>query len=398
MKTFKNSNVLLFLFFVLSITYSFIPLSLFGETKIVGYYPNWGIYRNPTFYPKDINPELVTHINYAFIKLDPSGELVLFDPWADVQYGEDWRTSKPYWGNFHQFDELKKQHPHLKTMASVGGWTLSDTFSQVAADPKLRQRFVASCLKFCEKYHFDGIDIDWEYPGFKEHNGRPEDTQNFTILLSELHQAAKAHNPPLLVTIAAPAGPHHYANMEVAAIHPYLDWINLMCYDFHGPWGGDEITNHNAPLYETAQGHPLFNANSAVTYYLEQGVPKEKIVVGMPFYGRSFAGVKNGLHNAYTGPGTGTTAEAGMRFYYDIKQNLLPHYQRYWDDQAKVPYLYSPSTQEFVTYDDEISIGLKAQYVKEQGLGGAMVWELGLDVRPTWDLLNVINSTLKAKQ
>ena len=86
-----------------------------------------------------------------------------------------------------------------------------------------------------EKYDFDGIDIDWEYPGFAEHSGRPKDKENFTLLLKELYEAAKAHQPPLLVTIAAPAGPSHMKNMELEGIHNYLDWINIMTYDFHGP-------------------------------------------------------------------------------------------------------------------------------------------------------------------
>ena len=218
---------------------------------------------------------------------------------------------------------------------------------------------------------------------------------NFTLLLEELHRAAKAQTPPLLVTIAAPAGPWHYKNMEVASIHQYLDWINLMTYDFHGAWGGDQdsVTNHHSALYATNQGHQELNVHSAVQYYLEQGVPAKKIVVGMPLYGRSFGGVKSnatGLFTPFSGPGKGTTAEVGMRFFHDIKQNLLPSYQSHWDDQAQVPYLYNPHTQEFVTYDNEESLRLKCQYIKERNLGGAMVWELGLDSRPTWDCMNAI--------
>lgn len=379
---------------ILTVYASLLPLLVFGETKIVGYYPDWAIYRTPPFFPKDINGNLITHINYAFIKLDPSGALVLFDPWADIQYGQDWKVQRPYWGNFKELDDLKQQYPQLKTLASVGGWTLSDTFSQVAADPNKRQCFIQSCLQFCDTYNFDGIDIDWEYPCFADHGGHPEDKQNYTLLLSELYKAAKGHQPPLLISIAAPAASNHYLDIEVALIHPYLDWINLMCYDFHGPWpSSDPVTNHHSALYQTQEGDPSLNVDSAITYYLQQGVPREKIVVGMPFYGRSFAGA-NGLFSSYTGPGSGTTTEVGMRFFYDIKQNLLSTYQRQWDDQSKVPFLFSPEKQEFITYEDEISIGMKSQYIKEKGLGGAMIWELGLDVHPTWDLLSIIQSTL----
>jgi chitinase len=363
--------------------------------KIVGYYPNWALYREPSFQPKDIDAKLLTHINYAFVKVDTSGNLILFDSWADIDHRTDWNSEKPYWGNFLQLLELKKQQPHLKTLFSVGGWTLSDSFSALAADPKARKNFIRQCVEFCEKYQFDGIDIDWEYPGFAEHSGHSEDKQNFTQLLLELHQAAKAHEPPLLITIAAPAGPSHYQNMEVGVIHQYLDWINLMGYDFHGPWGGSEdaITHHHAPLYPTEKGHPLFNVDSAVNYYLLEGVPYEKLVLGMPLYGRSYAGA-DGLYSSYKGVGEGTTSEVGIRFLSDIKQNLLSHYVRFWDDQAQVPYLYNPKNQQFISYEDEESLAIKCQYIKDQQLGGAMVWELGLDTIPSWDAMKTIHHSL----
>lgn len=363
--------------------------------KIVGYYPNWAMYRQPAFLPKDINAKLLTHVNYAFVKVDEQGNLVLFDSWADTDHRSDWNSEKPYWGNFLQLAELKKNHPHLKTLFSVGGWTLSDPFSEMAAHSNSRKNFVRQCLEFCEKYHFDGIDIDWEYPGFAEHHGRPEDKENFTKLLKELHQAAKTHEPPLLVTIAAPAGPLHYQNMEVGIIHRYLDWINLMGYDFHGPWGGgeDEITNHHSALYPAEKGNPLYNVDSAVSYYLSEGVPHSKIVVGMPLYGRSYSRAE-GLFGAHKGIGEGTTSEAGIRFFSDIKQNLLSSYIRFWDDEAKVPYLYNAKTQQFISYDDEESLALKCRYIRNHQLGGAMVWELGLDTRPDWAAMKTIYRTL----
>lgn len=363
--------------------------------KVIGYYPNWAMYRQPSFQPKDIDAQLLTHINYAFVKVDTRGNLILFDSWADIEHRTDWSSEKPYWGNFLQLKELKKKNPHLKTLFSVGGWTLSDPFSALAADEQARRNFVDQFIKFCEKYDFDGIDIDWEYPGFAEHSGRPEDKQNFTQLLMELHQAAKGHEPPLLVTIAAPAGPSHYRNMEVGVIHQYLDWINLMGYDFHGPWGGSEdtITHHHSALYPTEKGNPQFNVDNAVNYYLLEGVPSHKLVVGMPLYGRSYANA-DGLYGAYKGVGEGTTSEAGLRFFSDIKQNLLSTYVRFWDDDAKVPYLYHPTKRQFISYDDEESLALKCQYVKSHQLGGAMVWELGLDTYPNWDAMKTIHRTL----
>ena len=364
--------------------------------KIVGYYPNWAIYRNPSFQPKEIPANLITHINYAFVQVDSKGNLILFDSWADIDHRTDWNNEQPYWGNFRQLNELKKRHPHLKTLVSIGGWTLSDPFSELAARPQARARFVRQCLEFCNQYQFDGIDIDWEYPGFADHGGCPEDKKNFTLLLKELYIAAKSHEPPLLVTIAAPAGPVHYNNIDVGAIHPYLDWINLMGYDFHGPWGGSEdgLTNHQSALYPTETGNPQFNVDSAVSYYLKEGVPSEKIVLGMPLYGRSYA-LSGGLYSFYKGIGEGTTNEAGIRFFSDIKQRLLGTYIRDWDDQAQVPYLYHPESGQFISYEDEQSLAIKSRYIKERKLGGAMVWELGLDTMPAWDAMRTIHQTLQ---
>jgi GH18 family chitinase len=371
-----------------------------SDFKIVGYFPNWAMYRSIPFYPKDINPDQVTHVNYAFTRVDTTGNIHLFDPWADVEYRTDWNTQKPYHGHFGQFADIKAAHPELKTLVAVGGWTLSNTFSQVAEFQHTRENFARECVRFCKQYGFDGVDIDWEYPNYAEHNGRPIDVVNFTLLLEECDRALKAENPPLLLTIAAPAGPWHYANIEVDKIHQYLDWINLMCYDFHGPWGGssDIVTNHHSGLYAAEQGHPLLNTEEAVRYYLDMGVPKEKLIVGVPFYGRSYGGVNDtpdGLFSTYTGPGSATTEEEGMVFFYDIKRNYLQSHQLFWDDQAEAPYLYSPSQQDFITFESEESLRLKCQRIKALGLAGIMFWEISLDTRPQWDLLNVINQELK---
>ncbi len=370
------------------------------QRKIIGYYTNWAIYRNPSFKPQDINVNLVTHINYAFAQVDTSGNILLFDSWADIDYRSDWNTEKPYWGNFRQLYDLKQAHPQLKTLISIGGWTLSDTFSAMAASPTARANFAQKCVEFCKKYNFDGVDLDWEYPGFAEHNGRPEDKHNFTLLLQTVSAALKAQNPPLLLTIAAPAGPNHYNNMEVDLIHPYLDWINLMCYDFHGPWGGEEdaVTNHLSALMPSQVGNNQFNVAATVNFYLSKGVPSQKLVLGIPLYGRSYANANStptGLFSTYSGPGRGTTEEAGFVFFSDIKKNLLSTYQYYWDSQASAAYLYHPTSKEFISFDSEEALALKGQYIKSLNLGGAMIWELGTDTRPAWQGMTTIFNSLK---
>jgi chitinase len=130
-----------------------------------------------------------------------------------------------------------------------------------------------------------------------------------------------------------------------------------------------------------------------VNYYLLQGVPHHKLVIGMPLYGRAYAGA-DGLYSAYQGVGEGTTSEAGLRFFSDIKQNLLSSYTRYWDEDAQVPYLYHSEKRQFISYDDEESLAIKCRYIRNYQLGGAMVWELGLDTHPQWDAMKTIHQTL----
>jgi len=392
-------TIIYFFFFILFSLNQCVDASE-SEYKIIGYYPNWAIYRNPTLKPSGLDPNLVTHINYAFAKVDTAGNIILFDSWADTDYRSDWNTEKPYWGNFRELYDLKKKYPHLKTLISIGGWTLSDTFSQMAESPDARKNFAKKAVEFCKKYDFDGIDIDWEYPCFTEHQGRPQDKINFTLLLAELHAAAKSASPKLLVTIAAPAGSGNYNNMEVSKIHRYLDWINLMTYDMHGPWPDSEnnITNHQSALYPAKKGNPELSIESVVRFYLSQGVPPEKLVLGMPLYGRTFANAKatsTGLFSSYQGAGTGTTSEVGMRFFYDIKQNLSLTHHLHWDEIAQVPYLHNSQTGEFITFDNETSLQIKCEWLKKMNLGGAMVWELGLDTRPSWDAMKAINGVLK---
>lgn len=367
------------------------PQTLF---KVIGYYPNWAIYGNPAFYPKNINGSLITHINYAFVNHDTAGNLKLFDSWADTDYSNPNSAQKNYGGNFGQLYDLKQKYPKLKVLFSVGGWTLSNNFSAMAASATARANFAKNCVAFCDKYNFDGIDIDWEYPGYAEHNGKPADTQNFTLLMQALYTAAKAHTPALLVTFASPASKEHMDKIQLSQVVNYVDWINIMGYDYNGSWSS--ITDHNAPLYSKSPSNPANNIDTTIKNYLAAGVPASKLVLGMPLYGRSFAGASsanNGLFSKYSGPGGGTGGEAGYRAFWDTKKNLLGTYNQYWDDFSKVPYLYNANTKEFVSWDNEQSLALKCAYLKAKGLLGAMVWELSQD-SSTSDAMNAINTAL----
>ena len=145
------------------------PAGSASISRVVGYYPGWGIYSRG-FEVADLPGDQLTHINYAFANL-VGGECVLGDPWADVERhlpGDPWSgpgSDASYFGNFRQLDLLQEEHPALKTLISIGGWTWSGNFSDAALTPASRARFATSCADFMENYGFDGIDIDWEYPG-----------------------------------------------------------------------------------------------------------------------------------------------------------------------------------------------------------------------------------------
>ena len=354
--------------------------------RVIGYFTAWGIYER-NYQVSDIPASKLTHINYAFANI-ANGECALGDSWADVEkpMGDDkWDT--PLRGNFHQLQLLKKAHPGLKTLISVGGWTWSANFSAAASTEASRAKLASSCVKFMKDYGFDGIDIDWEYPvsgGLS--GGVPADKENYTLLLAELRKQMDAQGTAdggvqYQLSTAVPAGSTVIANLELNKIHTYLDFINVMAYDFHGAW--ENTTNHNAPLHAVAADpsptKATFYVDSAIKAYLAGGVPADKVVMGMPFYGRGWSGVPSAGQGLYQ-PATGAAPSKWEAGIFDYKElDALPGFTRYWSDEAQVPWMYNAQTQVMISYDDAKSLGIKADYVNKMGLGGAMIWDLSGD-------------------
>jgi len=383
---------------------------LYFDKNIIGYYTSWSIYaRNYEVF--DIPVEKINVINYAFANIDPnSGTIVLGDPYADIDkfYPGDCWDEDCLRGNFHQLQILKQNNPHLRTLISVGGWTWSTYFSDVAMTEESREVFAQSCVDFILEYGFDGIDIDWEYPvegGLEGNHNSSLDKQNFTLLLQKIRELLDLQSSidgnNYLLTVATTASSIYVENIEVDLIHEYLDWINLMSYDLHGPWGGESnaVTNFNSSLYAISDDpspYPInedFNLDASVQLYIDLGVPREKLNAGLAFYGRSFAGVpdeNNGLFAPYTSvPGIGTW-ENGVFDYWDLNSNYINMngYVSYWHSEGKVPWLYNPSTQIMISYDDETSIAEKASYILSEDIGGVMFWEFSSDKFS--HLLNVV--------
>ncbi|MCC7541670.1 MAG: glycoside hydrolase family 18 protein [Deltaproteobacteria bacterium] len=362
-----------------------------GTLRKVAYFTAWGVYGRD-YHVSEIPADRLTHVNYAFANVSESGECVLGDSYADIDRfyeGDSWDTGSLR-GSFHQLQLLKERHPHLRTLLSVGGWTWSGRFSDVALTDESRRRFADSCVALAMGYGFDGVDIDWEYPvagGDPGNRTRPEDRANYALLLAELRralssrQSADGRAEPYLLTIAAPAGPSIIPNIDVEAIHPHLDWVNLMTYDFHGGW--DAITGFNAPLSPAPDDpSPGFDVTSAVESYLARGLPAGKLVVGVPFYGRGWSAVSatgDGLYQPHGPSAPMGTWEAGIFDWHDLAANYIPRMTRHWHEASQVPWLYDAATGLMISYDDPESLARKWAFVRDRGLGGVMIWELSGD-------------------
>lgn len=355
-----------------------------GPKKIVGYFTNWSKYRKGgcAFTAADVKPELLTHINFAFAKVDPGpgGKakpkfgVAAYDP-ADL--GPN--------GNYAQVNALKKKSPGLKTGLSIGGWSHNEgdmawLFTTMAETPAARADFIKATIEYVRKHDFDGIDLDWEYPGDPTRGGRTIDTDTFTALLNEFRSAidaeAKATGKPALeLTIAAPAGVASRF-LDIPKIHGPLDWINLMSYDYEGGW--QTFTGHNAPAPDAGPG-----IKGSVSAYMSFGVPADKIVLGMATYGRSFAGAedsKPGAQAKGNGPVGRCTDAPGMLSYFEIRELLQGgKYKPAWDDKAQVPYAYDAAAKVWISFDDQRSFDKKMDFIDQKGLAGAMFWALDMD-------------------
>lgn len=348
--------------------------------KVVGYYAAWAAYSG--FTPDKLDAGKLTHINYAFANIGSDLKIALGYPDIDP-------------ANISKLNALKQANPSLKTMISVGGWSWSGRFSDAALTDASRTAFADSCVDFIVKYGFNGVDIDWEYPvsgGLSTNVKRPEDKQNFTLLIKKLREKLDARSlldgRQYLLTIAGAAGQWYVNNTELGIMHQYLDFANVMTYDIHGNW--DKYTDFNAPLYNNTDTSPQekWSVDASVNAWLKTGYPAEKLIAGVPFYGYRYTAVtnaNNGLYQTYSG---GASVS-----YSTIAANYLnaPGFIRYFHQQSMVPWLFNGST--FISYEDEQSIGLKAQYIKNKSLGGAAIWELSQD--PDKVLLGALYNGLK---
>jgi chitinase len=347
---------------------------------IVGYvFPRGAVLKSG-----QINAHDLDRINYAFASTK-NGRLVAGSA-ADEQ-------------NLATLTALKKEKPSLQILISVGGWLGSKDFSDIALTAQSRKTFIESAMNFLEHSHLDGLDLDWEYPGQAGagHAYRAEDKQNFTLLLEDLRerfsQEEKVSGRRLYLTIAAEASDEYIAHTEMAKVQDIVDAVNVMAYDFNeAPSHG--LTSHQAPLYTDPRSPISDSIDSCVSAYEYAGVPATKLILGVPFYGRSWERVSSADHGLFQ---QGRPAGRDFIPFAEINGSMLGHgFSRYWDAAASAAYLYSEDQKIFVSYDDQESLTRKCSYVLSHRLGGIMFWEYFDD--PNGTLLGAIVGALRASE
>ena len=394
---------------------------------VVGYFGQWGVYDN--YFPKNVlvsgAAAQLDQMNYAqgFVT---GGRCSVADPNADLNYtftaetSVDGRADDPassFHGDFHQVQELKRRFPKMRVLISLEGKAVDFAAD---AQPEVRERFVQSCVDLFLHGRisgdtvtpgmvglFDGIDLDWEFP-------HEEDAVNFGALLAEFRRQMDAVRPGLRLSVAVGPSPRMYPGVDLAAVSRVVDQMGVMNYDYNGPW--NPRTGFLAPLYGETGG----TVERSILAYKEAGVPAAKLLLGMPFYGYGWKEVartgENGLlqmgksiHGdrpysylrTLVPAGPEVVAIAGIKAQPETTPKLptasLPAAESavkaeaagvemaktpatfvlYRDPRSKAPWLYDGDT--FWTYDDPVSIGAKASFAVEQGLGGVMAWELSED-------------------
>ena len=313
--------------------------NLYGQNSgkvAVCYYTTFSRYYYPA---SEIEYKNLTHICHAFIWPDSAGNLDV-DP------------------NFLYPDLIKDAHENgVKVLISLGGWGHDKGFGPTAKDPALRKNFIDQLVKFCKENDYDGADIDWEFPVKK-------DRENLDALISEMRKAFNKAGIKYL-TMAIPEVDNR-EGFDLNELEKYVDWFGIMTYDFHGQWS--KHSGHNSPLYSS----PLDSCGSidgSVDYYIDKGVPRDKLCIGMAFYGQVFN--SDFLYSANKG-GVNT-------LYFNIFGFEANGWKYKWDPVTQTPYLEDPLGKKTISFDDHYSIKRKCFYILDNNLRGTIVWALGQD-------------------
>jgi len=347
-----------------------------GNRLIFCYYSSYAIGRPSIgkFTPEDIDPTLCTHIIFAFVNLVDGTHL---EPasWNDV-------GAK---GLYSRTQALKNINPNVKILLAVGGWTVgSDPFIPMISNPNNRRAFVHDVVDYLRSNGFDGLDMDWEFPGAR--GSEKEHKFLFTELLKELQTAFQQETrgrEKLLLTMAT-AGGSYFINKayETTKVAQHVDYLLLMAYNYHGSW--NNFTGHHSGLYPRSDEiGAMKELNQEWTAEWErQGVPRSKLVMGIATYGMSFTLRDENQHglgapsNGGGAPGM-YTQESGILSYYEVCENLKGPWNYVWIEEQKSPYAYYKD--QWVGFDDQHSVRYKAEFIRHNGYAGAFIWSLEME-------------------
>ncbi|XP_053686725.1 probable chitinase 2 [Sabethes cyaneus] len=346
------------------------------DRVVVCYISTWAVYRkgSASYSLDHFDPRLCTHAIYAFAGLDVDNNAMRpLDPWQDLRdnYGK---------GGYEKLVGMRATNHHLKVLIAIGGWNEgSEKYSDLAAKPERRQAFVKNALEFVKRYNFDGLDLDWEYP--TQRGGKPYDRENFVSLVKELSQQFKKHN--LLLTSAIGAGKDTIDSAyDIKTLSKYLDFLHIMCYDYNGSW--NRKIGPNAPL----QSRDVLNVEYTIEHLMALGAPSSKIVMGLPFYGRTFVTpskrAKIGDDSDDKGFAGPSTNENGFMGYNEVCEALKENPEGWnvvWDPTASeaIATMLDGNMTKVVIYDSTRSMANKVRFAIRQNLAGLMIWSVDTD-------------------
>ncbi|MGY3571424.1 glycoside hydrolase family 18 protein [Vibrio paucivorans] len=424
------------------ITLAIAATTAFGaqaNTNVVaGYFADWQ-YANPDngYTVKDIPAENLTHIIYAFLSMcgphTGASELVqnqvakacegkapytaiIVDREAALEHDfGNVDVKVDYKGHFAQLSQLKQDNPSIKILPSFGGWTMSEPFHAMAQDPKAMEHFSKTAVELIAQYpFFDGIDLDWEYPGggglttspwnpdtklSDEQKAKERDA--FTFLVKTMRgdldalekQTQREYELSTAVGVAAKS-----AQIDWKSASQYLTNMFAMTYDYLGGWGTQ--TGHMTNLHATDNSWWGMGSDVFINQMIEQGIPPEKLVIGAAFYGRGWQGTKdfdgsNVKSDLVSEQGAQFgTGENGYFMFWDLLKNYGADqgYAYKYDEQAQAPFLWNDEEKVFISFEDQRSIKAKVEWAKSTKLGGIFTWELSGD--PSGELVEIMHQEM----
>lgn len=335
------------------------------QYNVVAYVSGWS-----NLPVSNINVQKLTHINYAFANLDKQGR-VFFTNSSDSLKIDTLR-------------QLKKYNPNLKIIVSIGGWTYSKNFSDIAANTTLSNKCAQNIADFVFRHQLDGIDIDWEYPCMKGagNSFQPNDKQNFTSFIRNIRHALTAvevsqkRDKPYILSIATATSSNYLNSIESLKLIEYVDFMHIMTYDYRS--GSNWETGHHSNLWVSLSDWSNGNCiDQTIKKYLNEGIPADKLIMGVPFYGRRWKGVTKSNNGLYQPAQTSGQSIA----YRTILKECTPQkgYVNFWDDSAQAPYLWNKHEGVFISYENQQSLRYKIDYMKQHDLNGVMFWEYNCD-------------------